>query len=207
MCNACSSQSVRYFPNTTIINGPNQLCTTSVTHKTCDVCVDEINMIRGALEVSSVSLPSTTKYLTSQRTFLKSGTNSIRDEASDNDLCPVCGKNLWGMYPGGESLEEFKETHISECLVSNDFAHEVRTKNKMLVFNMGPIPDPKLENIGSLGSSVEEEWDECVICLEELKAGDKVGRLECLCVFHYGCIKSWFNKGRGECPVHSLTHA
>jgi len=47
--------------------------------------------------------------------------------------------------------------------------------------------------------------NECVICLEELKPGDKVGRLECLCVFHYKCIKDWFNKkGYGECPVHFL---
>ncbi|KAK6461217.1 hypothetical protein DFJ63DRAFT_218977 [Scheffersomyces coipomensis] len=47
--------------------------------------------------------------------------------------------------------------------------------------------------------------NECVICLEDLKPGDKVGRLECLCVFHYACIKDWFNKkGYGECPVHFL---
>ena len=51
----------------------------------------------------------------------------------------------------------------------------------------------------------EEEDNECVICLESLNPGDKVGRLECLCVFHYKCIKDWFNKkGYGECPVHFL---
>lgn len=51
----------------------------------------------------------------------------------------------------------------------------------------------------------DDDENECVICLESLKPGDKVGRLECLCVFHYKCIKDWFNKkGYGECPVHFL---
>ncbi|KAH3682852.1 hypothetical protein WICPIJ_006191 [Wickerhamomyces pijperi] len=47
--------------------------------------------------------------------------------------------------------------------------------------------------------------EECVICLEEFQPGDKVGRLECLCVFHYECIKSWFKKkGPGDCPIHAI---
>lgn len=86
----------------------------------------------------------------------------------------------------------------------------------MLVYNIPPIPKPQYENIdvvGSASTSVDTslvppekiEEAECVICLEDLKPGDKVGRLECLCVFHYKCIKDWFNKkGYGECPVHFL---
>ncbi|GMF05485.1 unnamed protein product [Ambrosiozyma monospora] len=49
------------------------------------------------------------------------------------------------------------------------------------------------------------EDNECVICFEEFKPGDKVGRLECLCCFHYKCIKAWFmKKGDNECPVHTI---
>ncbi|OWB54726.1 hypothetical protein B5S28_g580 [[Candida] boidinii] len=51
----------------------------------------------------------------------------------------------------------------------------------------------------------EDDYPECVICFEPLKPGDKVGRLECLCVFHYKCIKGWFErKGASECPVHAI---
>ena len=90
----------------------------------------------------------------------------------------------------------------------------------MLVYNIPPIPKPMYENIESGSNSLpiekankleeikgdaydeeddddeeeEEEDNECVICLESLNPGDKVGRLECLCVFHYKCIKDWFNK-------------
>lgn len=103
----------------------------------------------------------------------------------------------------------------------------------MLVYNIPPIPKPQFETFPASSSSSSNAINteavpefivgsensahstmqmsekfvtrECVICLEDLKPGDKVGRLECLCVFHYKCIKDWFNKkGYGECPVHFL---
>lgn len=202
------------------------------------------------------------------------------DSISDNNLCPVCTTDLLKDYIenhkknkiDAENLESFKEKHINDCLIAFDFNqdHErakspIRGKtrshkrNKMLVYNMPPIPKPQYETIpnvegnsydtihfhaqpqqlqfsdlkqdnqGSLTTSNPNELvgsvnsnstmqpgaeklgayelvdNECVICLEDLKPGDKVGRLECLCVFHYKCIKDWFNKkGYGECPVHFL---
>ncbi|GEQ69626.1 hypothetical protein JCM33374_g3299 [Metschnikowia sp. JCM 33374] len=60
-------------------------------------------------------------------------------------------------------------------------------------------------NATLLGGEKNSLDAECVICLEDLCPGDKVGRLECLCVFHYKCIKDWFNKkSYAECPVHFL---
>lgn len=185
------------------------------------------------------------------------------DDRSDRNLCPVCSLNIADEYKKqkkavegafDDDFERFKEKHIEDCIVSYDFsfnnerAHASNgggkarsTGNKMLVYNMPPIPKPKLETIlGSNENSVEtvssqdmmrnrsqseqqtaaadsgndmyeksdpyESLDnECVICLEDLKPGDKVGRLECLCVFHYKCIKDWFNKkGSRECPVHYI---
>ncbi|KAG5418336.1 hypothetical protein I9W82_003864 [Candida metapsilosis] len=179
------------------------------------------------------------KYTTRERTHqlaCSSSTTSLnrraQDGASDRNLCPVCATDLLKEYISdrkkaelisNDDFEKFKEQHISECLVAFDFntnhstrfSPESNPKNKMLVYNVPPIPKPQYENIDIQSSStsvdtslvpqekIEEE--ECVICLEELKPGDKVGRLECLCVFHYKCIKDWFNKkGYGECPVHYL---
>ncbi|KAK6457406.1 FYVE zinc finger-domain-containing protein [Scheffersomyces xylosifermentans] len=216
-----------------------------------------------------------------------------RDDDSDTNLCPVCATDLLKLYINAhkrhidditnEDYDSFKEAHINDCLTTFDFNTEnqrfnspnnesrIHPRNKMLVYNIPPIPKPKFESIPNIeGSSVdtikqhadkadvdsensnqlsdvspsesnfvspsssaefnlnvepvigsvtsaatmptsaEKKIDdcfdnECVICLEDLKPGDKVGRLECLCVFHYMCIKDWFNKkGYGECPVHFL---
>lgn len=46
---------------------------------------------------------------------------------------------------------------------------------------------------------------ECVICFEEFQPGDEMGRMECLCKFHRGCIRGWWErKGGGSCPTHML---
>lgn len=213
------------------------------------------------------------------------------DTESDLNLCPVCATDLLKLYINAhkrrideishEDFDAFKETHINDCLTHFDFNtenqrfnspesnHHSHPRNKMLVYNIPPIPKPKYETIpiideapisdgtseeatvhdsvhnsqsggispssltGQEGEQVEFSQldtiigsvtststiqpsaekisyddvidNECVICLEDLKPGDKVGRLECLCVFHYKCIKDWFNKkGYGECPVHFL---
>ncbi|KAI5959285.1 uncharacterized protein KGF55_005435 [Candida pseudojiufengensis] len=167
--------------------------------------------------------------------------NNNNDNSSDTNLCPICAINLLKSYIeinktidqiSNEEFEKFKELHINECLNlfnfntdnSNRFSPDSNPKNKMLVYNVPPIPKPTYETIDeTIDSTIDsnnstlkinedeedlkliEKFDECVICLEDLKPGDKVGRLECLCVFHYKCIKDWFNKkGYGECPVHFL---
>ncbi|KRX20390.1 Glycoprotein endo-alpha-1,2-mannosidase [Trichinella nelsoni] len=49
-----------------------------------------------------------------------------------------------------------------------------------------------------------EEKGECVICLEEMKEGDTIARLPCLCIYHKGCIDNWF-KVKNTCPEHPVT--
>ncbi|CAF1288058.1 unnamed protein product [Rotaria magnacalcarata] len=46
-----------------------------------------------------------------------------------------------------------------------------------------------------------EDKDECVICLDDLLAGQKIARLPCLCIYHKSCIDSWFRINR-TCPEH-----
>ncbi|EDO01768.1 hypothetical protein SS1G_04243 [Sclerotinia sclerotiorum 1980 UF-70] len=43
---------------------------------------------------------------------------------------------------------------------------------------------------------------ECQICLEEYEPGVEMGRLECFCRFHLSCIRKWFEKHPGRCPMH-----
>jgi len=44
---------------------------------------------------------------------------------------------------------------------------------------------------------------DCLICMEGLKSGERVERLDCFCVFHKDCIEHWFqHKGARKCPLH-----
>lgn len=190
---------------------------------------DTIRVTSGNIDLASV--------LTSNRT----------DTESDHNICPVCAVDLLQLFvtsvQNGEAtsslnaFEVLKEAHINECLVMFDFTNDnmrlqsppnaSHARNRMLVYNIPPIPKPSYEIVGShvpnsvetllqemsgllvTNATMEPEKalldNECVICLEDLKPGDKVGRLECLCVFHYKCIKDWFAKKRyRECPVHFL---
>lgn len=286
VCGGCSSQQVRYFPNTLIVavDDRRSVSRPNGSYRTCDVCVEEIKMVRRALfaqsQANSIASGSTTslesgvlrshvqvdndsltKYAVNVRAVPMSSTSSsmviprydlTNDNDLDSNLCPICATNLINVYISShkknideitkEKFEKFKEQHIDNCLVDFDFnqtnqrlspGDRSAPRNKMLVYNIPPIPGPTYESIpiGDVGSinegnsqvneiigsvnsnstihqneKVEGEYDnECLICLEDLQPGDKVGRLECLCVFHYKCIKDWFNKkGYGECPVHFL---
>lgn len=199
--------------------------------------------------ISTHMVESSTQSSVNGTPLLQGATNNTPedDDNSDHNLCPVCAVNLLKLFQGSgnDEFEAFKEAHICDCLTAFDFnldhqrsptanGSRMHTRNKMLVYNIPPIPKPQFESIpnnidnpessgsqpslglggflvGSDNSTstvnMSEKYvdRECVICLEDLKPGDKVGRLECLCVFHYKCIKDWFNKkGYGECPVHFL---
>ncbi|ODV76533.1 phosphatidylinositol-3-phosphate-binding ubiquitin-protein ligase CYBJADRAFT_165803 [Cyberlindnera jadinii NRRL Y-1542] len=140
------------------------------------------------------------------------------DDASERDRCPVCNELLTG------KRDSEREQHINDCLTRAEFLgspDQHRVSNRMLVYYV-PFPANNKAVVMSCsdatnGSSIVSPREapitdeklphaqECVICLEELEPGDKVGRLECLCVFHYKCIKAWFKrKGPGECPIHAV---
>lgn len=45
------------------------------------------------------------------------------------------------------------------------------------------------------------DMGECSICFDELRVGNTIARLPCLCVYHKGCIDNWFTVTRC-CPEH-----
>jgi len=49
--------------------------------------------------------------------------------------------------------------------------------------------------------TLTEDKGECVICLDDLLAGQKIARLPCLCIYHKSCIDNWFQINR-TCPEH-----
>lgn len=241
VCGECLAQTVKWFQNLRAIqpDGSTARVREGDSLRTCDQCVEEIRMIRLALfDGSQHSHSQNDSQNDSQHSHNQNDSQNdsqhnqndsqVPNDLDEDNLCPVCAKDMLRGYIRSvkkahvpwqkEEYEKYKETHINECLVLYDFDGDHRAdgrmRNRMLVYNIPPIPQPRYENLPNgepscglvtLATSVshEKQDSECVICLEDLKLGDKVGRLECLCVFHYLCIKDWFNrKGYGQCPVH-----
>jgi predicted RNA-binding Zn-ribbon protein involved in translation (DUF1610 family) len=179
--------------------------------------VEELLLLNGnrhesdtAFQSEPVEVPSASGYLkdiTVQRSTLL-----VQDDQSESGICPVCGENI------ATRTDQAREEHVNSCLIKAEFSgspDQKRTSNRMLVYDI-PYPEKKPLIVSCSDSTLPDEtvsltnekpveYEECVICLEELLPGDKVGRLECLCVYHYKCIKSWFRrKGPGDCPVHAV---
>ncbi|KNE66297.1 hypothetical protein AMAG_10523 [Allomyces macrogynus ATCC 38327] len=67
------------------------------------------------------------------------------------------------------------------------------------------VVDPTSAAPSTVASGLVDPHTECLICYEPFVAGDQVARMSCLCVFHWDCLRAWFDKhGVPECPVHLL---
>lgn len=134
--------------------------------------------------------------------------NAREETHREANFCPICSK-AYSQIVENTQNEEAIQCHIEACLKN---AERVRqhsngsenvnanaegeapsgikkedtpvSKNRMLIYKVPTDQDREDPS----------EYPECSICFEEMVPGDKVGRLECLCVFHYKCIKSWFIK-------------
>ncbi|KAI8832206.1 hypothetical protein BC829DRAFT_408812 [Chytridium lagenaria] len=98
------------------------------------------------------------------------------DEENMNE-CPVCGIRLARL-----GTEEAREKHVGECLAKPGGGSVRGTRYLIQVL------DETLEK-------------ECVICFNDLEKGQKIARLNCLCIYHADCIDDWFLRSQ-ECPVH-----
>lgn len=104
----------------------------------------------------------------------------------EDHFCPICNLDLSKL-----NTEEDAQNHVEDCIQKavkiqqhQGLRNEIGSptfQNRMLVYK---VRKPNGE---------DERYPECPICFEEMVPGEKVGRLECLCVFHYKCIKGWFN--------------
>ena len=58
------------------------------------------------------------------------------------------------------------------------------------------LPETKIDDIKKL----DKDKQNCVICMEDFKNGDKTTNLPCLHMFHTNCIQSWL-KTQNTCPI------
>lgn len=137
----------------------------------------------------------------------KSGSASVRRSAADDDPgCPICNFDLSKL-----ANEEEAQNHVEDCLRK---ASDIQQHHG----SASDIQSPSSHNrmlVYKVARNTDEHYTECPICFEDMLPGEKVGRLECLCIFHYKCIKSWFSKkaqkmkskdaqyiGKNFCPLH-----
>ncbi|KAL5624918.1 hypothetical protein BROUX41_004978 [Berkeleyomyces rouxiae] len=126
---------------------------------------------------------------------------------AEEDECPICHLELPSrLLP---SFETLRETHITQCIISHSSFRGSpsggadvssgpggnRTGPSRIVRRTGMFP-----YIATEKDSIDSA--ECTICLEEFETGEQMARLECLCRFHLHCIRAWFQKHPGRCPVH-----
>ncbi|CCH60153.1 hypothetical protein TBLA_0C03510 [Henningerozyma blattae CBS 6284] len=122
-------------------------------------------------------------------------TQSRNDQ--DSAFCPVCNIDLSQLsddtkieqhiqrcIENAEAIQQHKKVSLNAELLLSEVALK-----RMLVFKMPPSTTNENSSTGC-----DFDQNECPICFEEMEPGTKVGRLECFCVFHYDCIKAWFNK-------------
>ena len=61
---------------------------------------------------------------------------------------------------------------------------------------LSELPETRIDDIKKL----DKDKQNCVICMEDFKNGDKITNLPCLHMFHTNCIQSWL-KTQNTCPI------
>ncbi|KOH01139.1 phosphatidylinositol-3-phosphate-binding ubiquitin-protein ligase [Saccharomyces eubayanus] len=210
-CSSCTENFVNYNKKKVQVLQKKNSDAESPPYRTCNECYD--NLLHLNLLVSSANKDPRLSQVANTNTpaALNDDDNEdteIMEDTIDQDepecgssrneedkFCPICNADL-AQFANDEETRE----HVEDCLqraenaqqhtatseAGNETAKESPTfQNRMLVYKIPPITANDENHV---------EIKECPICFEEMEPGEKVGRLECLCVFHYKCIKNWFHK-------------
>jgi hypothetical protein len=213
-CGNCCWWMCKYPPGSfTVWQDGNRLARRGELYRTCGKCREELREFLAnditCTDENTIDDSDDADAKPAPRNIRSSDGHRDRDIAEvdyedDEDVCPVCGERMSTMSPS-----EGREEHVERCLRAQEFGSPP-TDTSQAAINAGT-------GVGS-GSGARRRnrmvlsrvqpgghEGECVICLEDMCAGQKVGRLECLCCFHAQCIKDWARKrGFVECPVHKL---
>lgn len=50
---------------------------------------------------------------------------------------------------------------------------------------------------------ITDRAPQCAICYDQFEPGVELARLSCMCLLHYECTRSWWDKGGKFCILHS----
>lgn len=100
-------------------------------------------------------------------------------------IIPMGGMGGMGGHMGQNDLNELIERML----------HHARD-NPTDAAIVSELPETKIDDINKL----DNDKKNCVICMEDFKAGDTSTNLPCLHMFHTNCIQSWLKK-QNTCPI------
>lgn len=93
--------------------------------------------------------------------------------------CPVCSKFI---------LPDDIECHLVMCLTKPRLCYNGNFGTSVIAIRANPTNTKFLYSLCPLHPEdvLTDAKGECVICLEDLNAGDVIARLPCLCIYHKG---------------------
>lgn len=139
---------------------------------------DADGLLRVCATCANPPVPITTpSRVLAQQASAATNNNRDIDTSPAQRRCPICNER------------NPSDMHVNECLQGNVWSSSpAAMRNRMLTWTCEGLTD-----------------GECIICMEAYEKGQRLSRLECLCVFHKACIRGWFDrKGNGVCPTHQL---
>lgn len=117
-----------------------------------------------------------------------------------------------------EEAQRVRERHVNECIIEGERIRQGRDRRQQSTSQTSTQPSeaaagPSSPPVGAprryyeLFPFIATEKDciddaECSMCLEDFEPGAKMARLECFCRFHEACIRMWWERKPGMCPVH-----
>ncbi|AGO09952.1 AaceriAAL039Cp [[Ashbya] aceris (nom. inval.)] len=110
---------------------------------------------------------------------------SVRARPEEYDHCPLCNADLSG------DPEDTAAEHVQNCI-----ARATSVQQHLVCESPGPMSYQNRILVSIVPDYTEGggRLPECPICFEDMEPGQKVGRLECLCVFHNECIQMWLER-------------
>ncbi|KAF2815912.1 FYVE-domain-containing protein [Mytilinidion resinicola] len=128
-------------------------------------------------------------------------TPRARNELTEDEMCPVCGREL-PPVPAGVDRTTAREEHVAACIT--DRMSGSPAGNAASASGSGRQTNMSYQKLTWKATEKDCEG-ECIVCFEEYEEGEDLARLACLCKFHNACIAQWWAvKGPGSCPTHQL---
>lgn len=117
-----------------------------------------------------------------------------------------------------EEAQKVREAHVNDCIIEGERIRQGRNRRQESTSQTSTVTSEAAAGPSSspvraprryyeLFPFIATEKDciddaECSMCLEDFEPGAKMARLECFCRFHEVCIRTWWERKPGMCPVH-----
>lgn len=117
-----------------------------------------------------------------------------------------------------EEAQKVREAHVNDCIIEGERIRQGRNRRQQSTSQTSTQPSEGAAGPSSppvraprryyeLFPFIATEKDciddaECSMCLEDFEPEAKMARLECFCRFHEDCIRTWWERKPGMCPVH-----